>query len=143
MTDTTATDGESVVRAYLDAVGALDLAAIEATFADDIELVLPYAPPGFPTVSNGKAEAMKVYPDGLMDPMGFAGYQIDELAGRPGEYLAEYTSDTKVLTTGLPYLNTYISRFSISDGKITRLAEFFDPIVLVVALGGEVAMPQG
>lgn len=51
MTDTTATDGESVVRAYLDAVGALDLAAIEATFADDIELVLPHAPPGSRTAT--------------------------------------------------------------------------------------------
>ena len=132
------TEGRDVVVAYLDAVGRLDLPAIEATFAEDVELVLPYAPPGFPKVSHGRAEAMKVYPDGLMEPMRFDGYRIDALEGRPGEWLAEYTSDTTVLTTGRPYRNTYISRFSIRDGRITRLAEFFDPIVLVTALGLEV-----
>jgi ketosteroid isomerase-like protein len=132
-------DGRDVVVAYLDAVGRLDLPAIEATFADDVELVLPYAPPGFPKVSHGRAEAMQVYPEGVMEPMRFADYRIDALEGRPGEFVAEYTSDTTVLTTGRPYRNTYISRFSVRDGRITRLAEFFDPIVLVTALGGEVA----
>ncbi|MEX5717043.1 nuclear transport factor 2 family protein [Geodermatophilus maliterrae] len=134
-------EGRAVVVAYLDAVGRLDLPAIEATFADDVELVLPYAPPGFPKVSRGRAEAMKVYPEGLMDPMDFADHRIDALADRPGEWVAEYTSNTRVLTTGRPYRNTYISRFSVRDGRITRLAEFFDPIVLVTALGGEVSMP--
>ena len=134
-------DGRDVVVAYLDAVGRLDLPAIEATFADDVELVLPYAPPGFPKVSHGRSEAMRVYPEGVMEPMRFADYRIDALEGRPGEYVAEYTSDTTVLPTGLPYRNTYISRFSVRDGRITRLAEFFDPIVLVTALGGEVATP--
>jgi ketosteroid isomerase-like protein len=131
----------AVVEAYLDAVGRLDLPAIEATFAEDVELVLPYAPPGFPKVSRGRAEAMKVYPEGLMEPMNFAGYRIDALEGRPGECVAEYTSDTRVIPTDRPYRNTYISRFSVRDGRIVRLAEFFDPIVLVTALGGEVRMP--
>lgn len=128
----------AVVEAYLDAVGRLDLPAVEATFAEDVELVLPYAPPGFPKVSRGRAAAMEVYPEGLMDPMDFSDYRIDALEGRPGEWVAEYTSNTRVLTTGRPYRNTYISRFSIREGRITRLAEFFDPIVLVTALGLEV-----
>jgi ketosteroid isomerase-like protein len=128
----------AVVEAYLDAVGRLDLPAIEATFAEDVELVLPYAPPGFPKISRGRAAAMEVYPEGLMDPMDFSDHRIDALEGRPGEWVAEYTSNTRVLTTGRPYRNTYISRFSIRDGRITRLAEFFDPIVLVTALGLEV-----
>jgi ketosteroid isomerase-like protein len=85
---------------------------------------------------------MKVYPEGLMEPMRFAGYRVDALDGRPGELVAEYTSDTRVLTTDRPYRNTYISRFSIRDGRIVRLAEYFDPIELVVALGGDVTMPS-
>ena len=135
-------DDKAVVEAYLDAVGRLDLPAIAATFADDVEVVLPYAPAGFPKVSSGRDEAMKVYPEGLMEPMRFADYRIDALEGRPGELVAEYTSDTRVIPTDRPYRNTYISRFSIRDGRIVRLAEFFDPIVLVVALGGDVTMPQ-
>jgi ketosteroid isomerase-like protein len=73
--------------------------------------------------------------------MNFTGYRIDALEGRPGEWVAEYSSDTRVIPTDRPYRNTYISRFSVREGRITRLAEFFDPIVLVTALGGEVRMP--
>ena len=137
----TGPDGRDVVVAYLDAVGRLDLPAIEATFAEDVELVLPYAPPGFPRVSHGRAKAMEVYPEGVMEPMRFAGYRIDALEGRPGEFVAESTSATPVPPTGRPYRNPYIWRFSVRDGRITRLAEFFDPIVLVTALGGDVGMP--
>ena len=32
----------------------------------------------------------------------------------------------------------YVSRFTVRDGKITRFAEHYDPIRLVVALGGTV-----
>ena len=134
-------DDKAVVEAYLDAVGKLDLPAIAATFADDVELVLPYAPAGFPKVSRGREEAMKVYPEGVMEPMRFADYRIDALEGRPGEFVAEYTSDSRVIPTGRSYRNTYITRFSMRDGRIVRLAEFFDPLELVVALGGEVSMP--
>src|SRR4028119_1484117 len=90
----------AVVGAHLDAVGRLVLPAIEATFADDVELVPPYAPPGFPKVSRGRAAEMEVHPEGLMDPVRFSDHLIDALEGRPGEWLAEDTSDTRGLTTG-------------------------------------------
>jgi len=41
-----------------------------------------------------------------------------------------------------PYRNRYISRFTVRDGKITYLAEFFDPIRLVTAMGGGVTTQQ-
>lgn len=34
-----------------------------------------------------------------------------------------------MLPTGRPYRNTYISRFSVRDGRLTQVAEFFDPLV--------------
>ena len=40
--------------------------------------------------------------------------------------------------TNAEYRNVYVSRFTVRDGKITRFAEHYDPIRLVVALGGTV-----
>ena len=40
--------------------------------------------------------------------------------------------------TNAPYRNEYVSRFTVRDGRITRFAEYYDPIRLVIALGGSV-----
>ncbi|RTL67630.1 MAG: nuclear transport factor 2 family protein [Pseudonocardiaceae bacterium] len=135
--------GAAVVTAYLDAVGSLDVDAVVATFHPDIVVHIPYAPPGIPTVVEGKAAATDWFAGlpGLLAPMNFAGYDVQPLVAE-GEYVAEYTSDSKVLTTGLPYANSYISRFTIRDGLIVRLAEHFDSVALVKALGGTVEMPS-
>jgi uncharacterized protein len=133
---------ESVVRAYLDAVGALDVDAIVATFHDDIVVHIPYAPPGIPRVVEGKPAAADWFAGlpAFVAPMKFADYDIQPLQA-PGEYVAEYTSDSTVLPTGLPYSNHYISRFTIKDGKIIRLSEHFDAAALITAMGGTITMP--
>ena len=37
--------------------------------------------------------------------------------------------------TGQPYRNIYVFRFSISDGKITEIREYANPIIYAKALG--------
>lgn len=39
-------------------------------------------------------------------------------------------------------MNRSIRRFTIKDGMIVRLAEHFDSVVLVEALGGTVTIPS-
>jgi uncharacterized protein len=65
-------------------------------------------------------------------------FRIETYASDPHELVAEYRSDMKVLATGERYRNTYVSRFSIRDGKIARFAEYCDPVPLLEALGGRV-----
>lgn len=143
MSTTTDTDvGRRLIIAYLDAVGALDVAAIPDLFAEDGVLDIPYAPEGIPRTLRGR-EAIAEFYTGLPEmvtPMNFADYRINAL-DVDGEYVAEYTSDASVRATSLPYRNDYIARVSVRDAEITRFAEFFDPIALVVALGGTVAPP--
>jgi hypothetical protein len=45
--------------------------------------------------------------------------------------------------TGLAYRNEYIARFTVRDGKISRFAEYLDPIRYVIAIGGKVDPPPG
>ena len=52
--------------------------------------------------------------------------------------IAEFNSDMVMKPTGAAYRNEYVARFTVRDGRITRFAEYYDPIRLVIALGGSV-----
>ncbi|MDT9591655.1 nuclear transport factor 2 family protein [Nocardioides zeae] len=134
-----ARDGEELVVAYLDAVSALDAAAVAPLFAADGRVDLPYAPEGVPRSIEGR-EAIDAYYRALpemVSEMNFTDYRVHAL-DEPGEYVAEYRSSSSMRATGAPYANTYITRVSVRDGEITRLAEFFDPVELIRAMGGTV-----
>lgn len=137
-----ADESRDVVRRYLDAVGSLDLPALATTFADDVVMDLPFAPPGFPRRVEG-ADVVAFF-DGLpamITPLNFRDYAIESVDGDPGSVVAHYASDARILATDLPYRNQYVSRFRVVDGRITWFAEYFDPIALVEALGGRVLPP--
>lgn len=135
-------DGAQVVRRYLDAVGELDHEALTATFHPQVVMLLPFAPEGIPQEISGKdavSEAMSGM-FSLVTPLNFRDYRISGLEGEP-TYLATYTSDSTIRSTGLPYRNNYISWFTVQDGLISRFAEYFDPMVFAKAMGATVQMP--
>jgi uncharacterized protein len=135
--------GKGLIRAYLDAVGTLDVDAVAPLFHEDGKVVLPYAPQGFPPCIDGR-EAIDEYYRALpqmITPLNFDNYRIHALEV-DGEFVAEYTSDCTIKNTGASYRNTYVTRVSVRDERIAVLAEFFDPIPLVESLGGEVRMPS-
>jgi hypothetical protein len=142
MSVTTTDAGTTVVRAYLDAVSDLDVEAITALLHPDVVMHIPYAPDGIPPKVEGKAAVVEWFSGmpNLMAPLNFANHDIVAVQ-REGEYIARYTGDTTVLTTGLPYRNTYISCFTVRDGLIINSTEFFDSVSLVRGLGWTVTPP--
>ena len=76
----------------------------------------------------------------MVGALNFSGYQI-RATESPGEYVAEYTSDATMRATGATYRNTYITKVTVTEGKIAELTEFFDPIRLVEAMGGAIVPP--
>jgi uncharacterized protein len=142
-TSTRASADKQVIRAYLDAVGALAVAQVAPLFHDDGRVLLPYAPLGIPQEVSGRA-AIGDYYEALPQMIGalnFSGYRI-QATETPGEYVAEYTSDASMRATGASYRNTYITKVTVTDGRIAELTEFFDPIRLVEAMGGTVVPPE-
>ncbi|HEY3260936.1 MAG TPA: hypothetical protein VGJ95_11850, partial [Pseudonocardiaceae bacterium] len=65
-------------------------------------------------------------------------HAFDTLADDPTVVVARYSASTTLLTTALPYENTYITLVTVQDGKVTRYEEFFNPINWLVAQGGVV-----
>jgi uncharacterized protein len=140
---TTRASDKKVIEAYLDAVGALDVASVAPLFHEDGRVLLPYAPLGIPPEVAGRS-AIKDYYEALphmITALNFSGYRVQAVENE-GEYVAEYTSDASMRATGAAYRNTYITKVTVKDGLIAELTEFFDPIRLVEALGGTIVPPD-
>jgi ketosteroid isomerase-like protein len=101
---------------------------------------MPFAPPGFDNRIEG-AENYLAFAKAAMDVVGdenLHDLRLETYHSDPGEIVAEYRSDMVIKPDGVPYRNEYVSRFTVRDGRITRFAEYYDPIRLVEALGGSV-----
>jgi ketosteroid isomerase-like protein len=47
----------------------------------------------------------------------------------------EYASEGRVVSTGAPYTNRYISVLTITDRKVTHWRDYLDPVAVFDALG--------
>jgi ketosteroid isomerase-like protein len=129
-----------LVRRYIDAINGWDFDAKRQMLDPDMVFEMPYAPPGFDNRIEG-AENYLAFAKAAMDVVGdenLHDLQLETFASDPGEVIVFYKSDMVFKTTGAEYRNDYIGRFTVRDGRITRFAEYYDPIRLVVALGGTV-----
>lgn len=129
----------ATVRRYIDAINRWDFDTKQELLAEDAVFEMPFAPEGFQRRFVGRDEILafvRTIP-ALIDSENLHAVTIETYASDPGELLAEYRSEMVINTTGATYRNEYLSRFTVREGKITRFAEYYDPIRLVVALGGD------
>jgi ketosteroid isomerase-like protein len=125
-----------LITRYFELWNVLDIDTVETLLHPDVELELPYSPPGAPDVLSGKpsvAEFLHAAPE-RMGPLGFHQLEVATFED-PNELVAEYRSDAVVHGTNKPYRNRYITRITISDGQIRRFKEFSNPLVLMEAFG--------
>jgi len=136
--DTVRTRNREVVRAFFRQLEAMDTGERFATlFADDARQVMPFAPEGFPRVLEGRAAILQQY-GGLpqsFEYMRFPSLVIRDMAN-PEEFFATYRGDIR-LKAGGKYDNEYAAHFVVRGGRIAEIHEFFDPIVLQKAFGGQ------
>jgi ketosteroid isomerase-like protein len=130
----------AIVRRYIDAINAWDFDTKRALLAEDAVFEMPYAPEGFQRRIVGRDEIIAFVETipAIIDAENLHDVRLETFSSDPGEIVAEYRSDMVIKPTNAPYRNEYVSRFTVRDGRITRFAEYYDPIRLVVALGGSV-----
>lgn len=130
----------AIVRRYIDAINRRDVDTKRALLAEDAVFEMPYAPDGFERRITGRDSIIafvETVPS-IIDAENLHDVRVESYHSDPGEIVAEYRSDTVIKPTNAEYRNEYIGRFTVRDGRITRFAEYYDPIRLVVALGGSV-----
>ena len=54
---------------------------------------------------------------------------------KTGVGVLEYASDGRVVPTGAPYTNRYISVLTITDRKVTHWRDYLDPVAVFDAFG--------
>src|SRR5271166_176587 len=130
-----------IVRQYIDAINVWDFDAKRRLLAQDAVFEMPYAPEGFERKIVGRDNIIafvQTVPS-IIDAENLHDVRLETYSADPGEIVAEYKSDMVIKRMGAEYRNNYISRFTVRGGKITRFAEYYDPIRLLIALGGSVA----
>jgi ketosteroid isomerase-like protein len=135
----------AVASRYIDAINRWDFDAMRGLLAEDAVFEMPYAPDGFERRFVGRENIVafiETVPS-FIDAENLHAVRLETYHSDPGEVVAEYRSDMVVKPTGAGYRNEYISRFTVRDGQISRFAEYYDPIRLVIALGGSVDAGTG
>jgi ketosteroid isomerase-like protein len=130
----------AVVRRYIDAINAWDFETKRALLAEDAVFEMPFAPEGFERRFVGRDDIIAFVQTipAIIDAENLHDVRLETYNSDPGEIIAEYRSDMVIKPHGAEYRNEYVSRFTVRDGRISRFAEYYDPIRLVIALGGTV-----
>ena len=128
----------TIVRDYLDAINAWDFAKTRELVADDAVFEMVFAPAGFDRRFEGRDNILDFLTKmpALIDSENLHEIEVDTLHSDPGEVVATYKSDMVIKTTNMPYKNRYITRWTVRGGRIRYFGQYYDPIPLVVALGG-------
>ena len=119
---------------------------ISDLFAEDIVFEFPYAPEGVPRRLSGKAALMNHL--GRISPLLEFGEMTLHRVHPSGEtFVLEFSCEGTGRQTGAPYNQRYVSVVTLSDGLIVRYVDYWNPLVLLSALGGaeatEAAFAEG
>jgi uncharacterized protein len=138
--------GTKVIEQYFDIMNRLDIGALGDLLTEDVVVRLPFAPAPVPQRTEGRDAVLALYGGfpSLVSPLGFHDrtvLPVGQPLATPGEYVAEYRSDCTMLSTGQPYRNSYISLFTVRDGQLAAIAEFFDPLVFLTAQAFTITPP--
>lgn len=120
------------------------LAADATTFvqmmAEDSVMDFPYAPPGMVTRLEGRAAIQRH----LATLVGLI--QFDEMIDlvvhrtEADTFVLEFGCTGRGVKTGLPYSQRYISVITLKDGRISRYRDYWNPLVVLEAMGQPTAL---
>lgn len=107
----------------------------------DAVFEFPYAPAGTPKLLQGHA-ALKdhvIRLSGLISLDSFSSARVHRTL-QDGVSILEFTCTGSGVTTGEPYDQTYISVITTRDGRISRYVDYWNPLVVLRAVGGQDAL---
>jgi ketosteroid isomerase-like protein len=128
---------QELVNHAMDLLLAQDMEAFAGLWAEDGVVEFPFAPPGYPTLVEGRAavaEYMRGYPDILKIeeiPQPVIHQTVD-----PDVVIVEFEASGTVVATGAPYRMRYIAVITVRDNEIQRYRDYWSPLAAAEAMGG-------
>lgn len=127
MTDTTTIDTSTTLRGYLDALTTGDLDRIAAYFAADATWWIHGSLPLAGTYDG--AESIMTFLSTAMGELFVPGtqrFRFGEIVADGETAVLEWNVTGLSAATGTPYDNDYCGIFTIRDGRIKAVREYFD-----------------
>ena len=104
-------------------------------FADDVVFEFPYAPDGLPKRLDGSA-ALAAHLERLGPLLTFGQMELGSVHNAGDTVIFEFSCTGQGADTGAPYNQVYISVVILRDGRIARYRDYWNPLVVLTALGG-------
>lgn len=104
-------------------------------FAKDVIFEFPYAPEGLPKRLDGVA-ALEEHLQKLGPLIDFGAMVLGTVHAAGDTIVFEFSCTGQGVRTGAPYDQDYISVVTLRDGRITRYRDYWNPTVVLTALGG-------
>jgi uncharacterized protein len=104
-------------------------------FTDDVVFEFPYAPDGLPERLDGSA-ALAAHLERLGPLITFGRMELGTVHDAGDTVIFEFSCDGQGVTTGAPYNQHYISVVTLRDGRIAEYRDYWNPLVVLTALGG-------
>jgi ketosteroid isomerase-like protein len=103
---------------------------------DDVVMEFPFSPPGIVTRLEGKqaiADHLQRL-GGLLEISSMSAPTVHRSVD-PDHFVLEFEGHGRGLATGEPYDQQYISVIRLRDGKIAHYRDYWNPLVVLRALG--------
>lgn len=104
-------------------------------FTEDLVFEFPYAPDGLPTRLVGR-EAFSSHLSKIAPLLEFGALHLDAVHPSDNTVVFEFHCQGRGKETALPYDQSYISVVTLRDGQIAHYRDYWNPMVVLSALGG-------
>ena len=125
---------EETMTRFLDLMLAGDISQWMELWHEDAVFEYPFAPPGYPQEVRGKKalfEHFKNFPE-TVKFFEFTDLQMHPTLN-PEILIVEFAGRGKILASGREYNQKYISVMQMTDGKISRYRDYWNPLVAIEA----------
>lgn len=107
-------------------------------FTDDVIFEFPYAPDGLPKRLEGSV-ALAAHLGRLGPLLSFGTMELGKIYATGETVIVEFSCKGEGVSTGAPYDQVYISVVTLRDGRIAHYRDYWNPLVVLTALGGTAA----
>jgi len=104
-------------------------------FTNDTVLLFPYAPEGLPQRVDGVVE-LAAHLARLGPLLEFGEMSLHAVYPSGDTVVFEASCDGKGVATGRPYNQAFISVITLHDGRIAEYRDYWNPLIVLSALGG-------
>jgi ketosteroid isomerase-like protein len=104
-------------------------------FTQDVVFEFPYAPEGLPKRLEGTA-ALAAHLERLSPLLSFGPMELGKVHAAGDTVIFEFSCSGVGVATGAPYDQLYISVVTLREGRIAHYRDYWNPLVVLTALGG-------